>query len=144
MSNGNKFTESQLKQLGFHQLPSGEWGKDGVPADDTKSHTVKHKRPKQGKRAGKIKVKEDGALSFRYRLIVHSYRSTLIDPSNASMKQVEDCLSSPQGRKDYGIGIFPDDSPEFCDQPLFLQTKVKKGEERTEIEVLRYEVDNSA
>jgi hypothetical protein len=80
-------------------------------------------------------------MALRHRLIIHSYRTRLIDPSNASMKTIEDCLSKPQGKvKQYGIGIFPDDSPKYCDQPLFLQTKVDKGEERTEIEVLQYYV----
>ena len=140
MSNGNKFTESQLKQLGFHQLPSGEWSKDGVQANDTSSPAPEHKPAKSSRSKGQVKDEADGALAVRYRLIVHSYRTRLIDPSNASMKQIEDCLSSPQGRKNYGISVFPDDSPKFCDQPLFLQTKVDKGNERTEIEVLKYYV----
>ena len=138
MSDG--FTESKLKQLGFHLQPSGEWSKDRVPADDTKPQVAEHKRHERTQRDRKVETKEDGALALRFRLIVHSYRTRLIDPSNASMKTIEDCLSLPQGRKDYGIGIFPDDSPKYCDQPLFLQTKVKKGEERTEIEVLKYNV----
>lgn len=140
MSDGSKFTESKLKQLGFHLQPTGEWSKDSVQADDTESQASKRQRHEQCQRSGKVEAEEDGEISFRYRLIVHSYRTHLIDPSNASMKQIEDCLSLPQGRKAYGIGIFPDDSPEYCDQPLFLQTKVKKGEERTEIEVLKYNV----
>jgi hypothetical protein len=140
VSNGNKFTTTQLKQLGFHLQPSGEWSKDRVQADDTKPQTAEHQRHERAKRDTEIKTKEDGALSFRYRHIIHSHRTKLIDPSNASMKTIEDCLSLPQGRKNYGIGIFPDDSPKHCDQPLFLQTKVAKGEEKTEIEVLRYSV----
>ena len=56
------------------------------------------------------------------------------------MKQIEDCLTSPQGRKKYGLGVIPDDSAEFCDQPLYLQTKVMKGDERTTVEVLQYEL----
>jgi hypothetical protein len=140
MSNGNKFTTTQLKQLGFHLQPSGEWSKDRVPADDTKPQTAEHQRHERTECAGEIETKENGALSFRYRLVVHSYRTKLIDPSNASMKTIEDCLSLPMGRKAYGIGIFPDDSAEYCDQPLFLQTKVAKGEEKTEIEVLIYSV----
>jgi hypothetical protein len=140
----NGFTTSKLIELGFHLQPSGEWSKDRVPANDPKPPAPKHKLPKQSKRAGKVKAKANREVAFRYRLIVHSYRTRLIDPSNASMKTIEDCLSLPKSPKNYGIGIFPDDSPEYCDQPLFLQTKVKKGHERTEIEVLRYEVNDSA
>jgi hypothetical protein len=140
MSNDNKFTESQLKQLGFHLKPSGEWSKDGVQVNNPKPHATEHKPDEQEDRHRKIKAEENGKVSFRYRLIIHSYRTRLIDPSNASMKTIEDCLSDPSKAKNYGIGIFPDDSAKYCDQPLFLQTKVKKGEEKTEIEVLRYEV----
>jgi len=136
----NGFTTSQLIKLGFHLQPSGEWSKERVQADDTRPHPHEHKPTKSSKRESKIKAETDGEMAFRYRLVIHSYRTKLIDPSNASMKTIEDCLSLPMGRKDYGIGIFPDDSAEYCDQPLFLQTKVKKGEEKTEIEVLRYSV----
>lgn len=138
MSNG--FTTSKLIKLGFHLQPTGEWSKDRVQADDTRPQDAKHKRHEQPKRSGKVKEEKDGALSLRHRLIIHSYRTKLIDPSNASMKTIEDCLSLPQGRKSYGIGVFPDDSAKYCDQPLFLQTKVAKGEEKTEIEVLQYYV----
>lgn len=82
----------------------------------------------------------EGKGRIRFRVVVHSYRTNLIDASNASIKQIEDCLTPAQGRKTYGLGIVPDDSPEYCDQPLFLQTKVKKGHERTIIEVLKYTI----
>jgi len=138
VSRVNKFTESQLQQLGFNQLPSGAWSKDGVQTDDSKPQAAESK-PNECS-AALEKEKDQGCREegLRYRLVVHSYRTQFIDPSNASMKQIEDCLTLPQGRKNYGIGIFPDDSPTYCDQPLFLQTKVKKDQERTDIEVLCY------
>ena len=54
-----------------------------------------------------------------------------MDPSNACFKALEDCLTTN--------GVIPDDGPQFCDQPIFLQTLVPKGQERTDIEVLAYE-----
>ena len=138
MSNGNKFTTTQLRELGFHLQPTGEWSKERVQVDDTKPQIAELKRDECSSPLAEEEDKGSRENCVRYRLIVHSYRTRLIDPSNASIKQIEDCLSPPQGRKDYGIGVFPDDSHEYCDQPLFLQTKVKKGEERTEIEVLEY------
>ena len=140
MSNGNKFTTAQLRELGFHLQPSGEWSKDRVQVDDTKPQIAE---PERDECSSPLAEEEDQGPrkgSLRFRLIIHSYRTRLIDASNASIKQIEDCLTPAQGRKTYGIGVFPDDSPEYCDQPLFLQTKVKKGEEKTEIEVLQYYV----
>ena len=140
MSEG-KFTKSQLIELGFHQTDEGIWSKRNIPANDTKPQTAELERDECSSPLAKEKDQGPRKESFRFRLVVHSYRTRLIDASNASIKQIEDCLTPAQGRKTYGIGIFPDDSPEYCDQPLFLQTKVKKGEEKTEIEVYRYEVE---
>lgn len=140
MSRGTRFKRSQLQQLGFHQIAPGEWGKDGVQSNDTKPQVAKHQRNERSTAFSEKKDQGPREESVRYRLIVHSYRTRLIDPSNASMKQIEDCLTPPQGRKNYGLGIIPDDSAEYCDQPIFLQTKVPKGQERTEIEVIKYKV----
>lgn len=137
----DRFTESQLIQRGFRKDASGQWRKDNLPPDDPESSPPKHQRDEC---SSALAAKEDqgpGEERVRYRIVIHSYRTKLIDPSNASVKQIEDCLTPPQGRKSYGLGIIPDDSAEYCDQPLFLQTKVKKGQERTEIEVLRYSVE---
>ena len=141
MSNEGKFTEKQLRELGFNPSASGPWCKDDLSSDAPKSSTAHSEQNECGRSLAKEEhqgLREEG---LRFRLIIHSYRTTLIDEGNASMKQIEDCLTLPQGRKKYGIGVFPDDSPQFCDQPLFLQTKVKKGLERTEIEVLAYNLE---
>jgi len=139
MNNKNgKFTTSQLQQLGFHLDASGAWCKDDIQTRNSKPPLAVNKRDERRPPLAADEDQASGARRVRYRLIVHSFRTVLIDPSNASMKQIEDSLSSPQGRKSYGLGIIPDDSAEYCDQPLFLQTKVKKGQERTEIEVLEY------
>lgn len=139
-----RFTESQLLQRGFRKDASGSWSKDHIPAHHSQSSTPEHQ---PDERCGTLAEEENqgqGEGRVRYRLVVHSYRTRLIDPSNASLKQIEDCLTPPQGRKSYGLGVIPDDSAEYCDQPLFLQTKVKKGQERTEIEVLRYDTARAA
>jgi len=136
-----RFTEAQLKELGFNPDAQGElWSKDDLPTNDPEPQAAVDKHDE---REAPLAEKEDqgrGEESIRYSLIVHSYRTNAIDFSNFSVKQLEDMLSEPQGRKNYGIGIFPDDSPAYCDQPIHLYTKVKKGDERTEIEVLRYEI----
>jgi hypothetical protein len=137
---GNGFTAAQLKQRGFSPDASGSWSRDSVPAHDSRSSAAEHQRDECGSTLAAEKDQRPGEGGIRYRVIVHSYRTRLIDPSNASIKQIEDCLTPPQGRKAYGIGVIPDDSAQYCDQPLFLQTQVKKGEERTEIEVLKYNV----
>ena len=54
----------------------------------------------------------------------------LIDNSNPYFKAIEDRLTHH--------AIIPDDSPKYCDQPLYIQTTVMPGEERTEIIVLTY------
>jgi hypothetical protein len=136
------FTEKQLRERGFSPDSSGSWSKDDIPTNHPEPPATVSKRDEcqaslaeeesEGPRASSFR---DGA---RYRVIITSYRTTLIDPSNASMKQLEDCLTPPQGTKKYGAGIIPDDSPKYCDQPLYIQHKVKKGLERTEIEVLEY------
>ena len=140
MANGNKFTETQLLQLGFHKDAEGQWSKDSIQNDNTKPQKPINKSDERSEPLAEKENKGCSETGFRYRLIIHSYRTHSIDFSNISVKQIEDCLSGSQGRKKYGLGIYPDDSIEFCDQPLVLQTKVKKGEERTEIEVLRYRI----
>ena len=141
MSHGKRFSASKLEQLGFHQTSEGQWSKDSIQDDNPQSQASKSQSDECSSKVAEEKDKGSGEGCLRYRLIVHSYRTHFIDPSNASVKQIEDCLTPTQGRKDYGIGIIPDDSPLYCDQPLFLQTKVKKGFERTEIEMLSYYVD---
>jgi len=134
-------SKSQLQKLGFNpDDEGGVWSKNSVPNDNPKPSASEHKPDERGSEVAEEEDKGWGKGSVRYSLIIHSYRTNAIDYSNFSVKQIEDMLSAPQGRKDYGIGVFPDDSPEYCDQPIHLFTKVKKGEEKTEIEVLKYKI----
>ena len=140
MSRGTRFTEEQLRERGFNPSANGSWSQGNLFSDDSKPSTSKHQQHECSEPLESQEDQGQGEKSLRYRLIITSYRTQLIDPSNASIKQIEDCLTPPQGKKKYGIGIIPDDSPKFCDQPLFLQYKVKKEEERTEITVLKYKL----
>ena len=133
MSHGTKFTESQLKQFGFCEIAPGQWGKDDSENKPARSSALivesNSRRKTKGsakKKAARKKGTPDGS---RFRLVITSYRTTLIDPSNPYYKAIEDTLTNN--------GIFPDDGPAFCDQPIFIQHKVPKGLERTEIEVLQ-------
>lgn len=134
MSHGNKFTESQLRQLGFHPDAEGCWSKDSIPSHAPRPQIADVEpdanRKLEIKAAKKSRREEGFPRGVRFILIVHSYRTRLIDPSNACFKALEDCLVKN--------GVFPDDSPEFCDPPIFLQSMVKEGNEKTEIEVLAY------
>jgi len=140
MKNGNKFTESQLEKLGFTQDAQGKWSKHHLQSNNSKPQIAELESDERCSILAKEKDQGRGEASIRYRLVIHSFRTQFLDWNNMAIKQIEDCLTLPKGRKTYGIGIIPDDSVEFCDQPILLQTKVKKGEERTEIEVLKYEV----
>lgn len=136
-----KFTKAQLKELGFNPDDGeGVWSKGSVQADDPKPQAAKHKHNERKATLAEEEDKRSREGGFRYSLIIASYRTHKIDFSNFSVKQIEDMLSEPQGRKDYGIGVFPDDSIDYCDQPIHLQYIVKKGEERTEIRVLKYKI----
>jgi len=134
-------SKAQLEKLGFNSDASGEvWSKDDIQADDTKPQAAIPEPDVPGAEVAAQQDEEDGEGGFRYCTIIHSYRTHSIDYSNFSVKTIEDCLSSPSGRKKYGLGVFPDDSPEFCDQPIHLYTKVQEGHEKTEIEVLKYKI----
>jgi len=133
---GNRFSESQLIKLGYYQDAQGNWSRvdsqnraeqpqDGKLEQNAGNGSERQNRPQR-------KRKSPVCHGYRYRLIVTSYRSVLIDPSNACYKAIEDCLVTN--------GYLPDDSPQYCDQPLLIQHKVKKVEERTGIELLRYKV----
>lgn len=134
MSRVNKFTESQLRKFGFHKDPEGKWSKDRLQAKSSRTSAPNVEPSPRRKAEGPSEEKEarKGSLpkGVRFRLIIHSYRTRMMDPSNACFKALEDCLTE--------AGVIPDDGPDFCDQPLFLQTKVKKGQEHTDIEVLCY------
>lgn len=65
----------------------------------------------------------------RYQLVIVSYRSRFIDASNACEKYIEDGFVN--------AGLLPDDGPEFCHAPRFIQIKVKRSEERTEAYLFR-------
>lgn len=136
MSNGTRFTTAQLSERGFSPDDKGSWSKNGVHNNNSKSPDLQLEHSKNVQRkAGdstQEKGKEDVSRRYRYRLVIHSYRTELLDPSNPCFKALEDCLTNH--------GIIPDDSWEHCDQPIFLQTRVAKGQERTEIEVLRIEI----
>jgi hypothetical protein len=136
--NGNKFTQIQLLELGFRRDASGSWSKDNLNRRDPKSPARKRKqnsrRPSEGKNAAQERGKASHREGDRYRIIIHTYRTRLIDFSNAYSKAIEDTLTHE--------GLIPDDSPKYCDQPLIIQTIVKLGEERTIIEVLKYNINN--
>lgn len=142
---GVRFTASQLAERGYSADDArSEWSKDDLSSRDSRSPRAEHQSDELDEAKGENPHEEAGTPAVhagtRFCLVVTSYRTKLIDPSNASMKQIEDCLTPPQGGKKYGIGIFPDDSAQWCDQPLFLQELVKKGEERTEVMVMQYEL----
>lgn len=138
MSLGTRFTKAQLEQLGFYQTVALIWSKDGAEADTARASAANvepstQRRPKSKALRNKAQGKGGIQEGVRYRLVIHSFRTRLVDPSNAYFKAIEDSAVEK--------GLIPDDSPEYCDQPLFLQTKVKKNQERTEIELLAYSVD---
>lgn len=64
----------------------------------------------------------------RFRVVVESYRSRLLDEDNGCIKPVLDCLRY--------CGAIPDDSPSHVSSQ-YKQRKVKKGEEKTVITVTR-------
>lgn len=136
MGHGTKFTRSQLRERGFVESSTGTWRKDGVSNDDSKVSGAKlesvdgtaEKKDAEDEEAGERGVSK----GVRYRLIVRSYRGTLIDPSNLCIKAIEDQMTEH--------GLIPDDGWKDCDQPLFFQYQVPRREERTVVELLRYEV----
>ena len=139
-------SQDQQVKRGASCLPDGSGSGGGVSDDDQEPSPPLDQSDECGESLGAKENKGLGkssldgcSLDLRYRLIVRSYRKSLIDPSNPSIKQIEDCLTEPKGNKAYGLGIIPDDSPEFCDQPLFFQHKTQKGEEeKTEVSIISY------
>ncbi len=136
MKNGKRLTAAQLKKLGYNQKSKGEWARndsenrnEGSCPKELEQHVNNGSKRKN---STKKKGKESLLHSYRYRLVVHSYRTRLLDPSNACYKALEDCLVT--------YNYIPDDNHKYCDQPIFLQTKVKEGEERTTLELLRYRI----
>lgn len=134
--NGNKFSTSQLLESGFRQDAQGRWSKDHLENRDTRPSFAVSKSDSRRKVPRSSQAEEVGKevdeSCYRYRLVIHSYRTRLLDFSNMHSKAIEDTLVK--------AGIIPDDSPKYCDQPLVLETKVKPGEEKTIIEVLKYRV----
>lgn len=63
---------------------------------------------------------------MRVRVRVVSFRSRLCDPDNLCPKYFVDCLRY--------AGLITDDTPELITLEV-SQVKVKRGEERTEIEI---------
>lgn len=136
MSNGNHFKTSQLLELGFRQNAQGQWSKDHLKNRDQRP-PIAERKPDPGRKAKRKneakKIREAShENSYRYRLIIHSFRTRLLDFSNVHLKAIEDTLVTE--------GVIPDDSPKYCDQPLILETEVKKGNEKTVIEVLKYKI----
>ena len=131
-----RFTKSQLDKLRANQTSEENRSQNHPEGRNKKSSTKNVEQDADLFLERQIACQKNGKISIqkgiRYRLIIHSYRSRLIDASNAYFKAIEDCLVT--------LNVFPDDSPEYCDQPLFLQTKVKKSEEKTVVEVLSYKV----
>lgn len=130
----NEFKPAQLRERGFVEIASGVWRKTGPqdddprpPASNVEPSSRREPKRKNAHKSGRKKALQKG---IRYRLVVHSYRTKLIDMSNPYLKALEDCLTS--------YGVIPDDGPEFCDQPIFLETKVMPGDERTKVTVLAY------
>lgn len=134
--NGNKFSTSQLLESGFRQDAQGRWSKDHLENRNSGSSVAFSEPDSRGQSQGSTQAEEVGKevdeSCYRYRLVIHSYRTRLLDFSNMHSKAIEDTLVK--------AGIIPDDSPKYCDQPLVLETKVKPGEEKTIIEVLKYRV----
>ena len=133
MNNGKrkKYTEDQLRKLGYYKNADGSWSREDSDCKNKRSQTkelesnaVDGSKAKNKPQSRRKEVIQKGT---RYRIVVHSYRTKLIDPSNACFKAIEDCLVTH--------GYIPDDSSEYCDQPLFLQTKVSKGDEKTIIDL---------
>ena len=136
MSNDKRLSKSQLSKLGFIETSPGIWGKADIRNDNPKPPAPElEQRARRGpakKARNQGQRKAEIPRGLRYRLVIHSFRVALIDPSNPYLKVIEDCLTTH--------GIIPDDGPQFCDQPIFLQTRVMPGDERTKIEVLAYRV----
>jgi len=132
----NRFSESQLKQRGYYKDASGNWSRRDSENRDKRPPVEKLERDasdgRKTKSSKQKRRKRKVQSIYRYRIIITSYRVKLIDPSNACYKAIEDCLIVE--------GFLPDDSPDYCDQPLLLQHKVKKGEEKTVVSVLRYKI----
>lgn len=135
MSRGTRFSEAQLLERGFYQAPDGSWSKDLHKVRDSQSSSKDEQPSKCNVIKGKNAIQKGRAGSVqqgvRCRLIIQSYRTKLIDPNNPNFKTLEDCFTMH--------GIIPDDGPKYCDQAIFLQYKVKKGEEKTVIELLTYD-----
>lgn len=131
----NGFSESQLSKSGFVEVSPGVWSKSDLQIDASRSPASNlEQRPRsrdEGKAQNQSQREEAIQRGLRFRLVVHSFRTRLIDMSNPYFKAIEDCLTTH--------GVIPDDGPKFCDQPIFLQTRVPKGQERTEVEVLQVE-----
>jgi len=141
MSRNLQINESQLSISGYRETSPGVWGKDDSENQPGRSPAVNMESDTRGQAKGSAKTKKgreagdtkrpgcpQHVTGDRYRLIITSYRTRLMDPSNPCFKAIEDTLTNN--------GIWPDDSAEFCDQPIFIQHKTEKGLERTDVEVL--------
>lgn len=125
-------TIQQLMDRGFTKRPDGSWGKGdadpphhpsgppGPVAEPGAGQAVKGKAPRK-KRGEGLGPKS----SERFQLVIVSYRSCLIDNSNAYIKHIEDAFVV--------AGTIPDDAPRYCPAPRFIQCKVKRKDERTEV-----------
>jgi len=123
-----KFTTQHLRERGFEQHADGSFHPRGTP--DPSPLAARPPRQKlerdlvQGPESP-ASAQAGGQGRGRFQLVVVSYRSRLIDCSNACVKWIEDAIVK--------TGLMPDDGPQYCPAPRFIQAKVRKSEERTEI-----------
>lgn len=129
------FSLDELRRRGFSPDASGAWSK-GNPSNQGSNAgpsggLVEPSPKKRAKRKsrGEGEGKGGGQPSHRFQLVVVSYRTKLIDASNACVKHIEDVIVSR--------GFMPDDSPKYCPAPRFIQIQVPEGEERTEVYLFR-------
>lgn len=137
VSKGTRFTESQLRKRGYCKDANGQWSRRDSETGNTEPSTTKCKpsarrKKKRSPSTKKVREKEDMA-GYRFRLLIYTWRTTYIDYSNVFAKAIEDTIVK--------AGLIPDDSPYYCDQPLYFQMKVGAGQERTEIKLIKYKHD---
>ena len=135
-----KFTVDQLEKRGFSECPdTGVWRKIGSGGNNSGPSTPKlesntrsgSKKKHRSKAGAERTIRYCDKKNYRYTLVISSHRTRFIDFSNAALKWIEDRLTH--------WGFIPDDSPEYCDQPLVFLHKVKAGNEKTTIRLYRYE-----
>lgn len=112
-------TSDQLKQLGYEER-NGEWHKANSPLPSPKLEPIVCHEPVEEAKGKKVD-------SGRVRIRVTSFRTRLCDPDNLCPKYFIDCLRYS--------GLIQNDTPDLITLEV-SQEKVKKNQERTEIEIL--------